>query len=136
MKARQRVLSTCLAGAITFGLVPWATAVTPTNAAPNHSLFLGQTVNLEAEQAQLDGGKILTNGTSYSGTGYVGDFYEGSQASFPIHVSESGEYQVLVRTGTIQDGGAAQILLNDTPMANLPFPTPEIGRNTPMPGPL
>ena len=62
MKARQRVLSTCLAGAITFGLVPWATAVTPTNAAPNHSLSLGQTVNLEAEQAQLAGGKILTIG--------------------------------------------------------------------------
>ena len=93
MKARQRVLSTCLAGAIAFGLVPWAAAVAPANATPNHSLSLGQTVNLEAEQAQLSGGKILTNGTSYSGTGYVGDFYEGSQASFPIHVSESGEYR-------------------------------------------
>ena len=122
MKARQRVLSTCLAGAIAFGLVPWAAAVAPANATPNHSLSLGQTVNLEAEQAQLAGGKILTNGTSYSGTGYVGDFYEGSQASFPIHVSESGDYQVLVRTGTIQDGGAAQILLNDTPMAELTIP--------------
>ena len=75
MKARQRVLSTCLAGAIAFGLVPWAAAVAPANATPNHSLSLGQTVNLEAEQAQLSGGKILTNGTSYSGTGYVGDFY-------------------------------------------------------------
>ena len=101
---QKRVLAALLTLAMLLGML-----AIPAAAAETATVSAAKTVLLEAEKSDLSGGKILQNGSSYSGSGYVGDFYKDNSASFPLNVETAGEYRVLVRAGTAQEGCAATI---------------------------
>ncbi len=104
---KKRLLSLFLTVAMLCSVLPFTFAASSTKIATS------LTVNLEAENAVLHGGKILTDGTSKSGTGYVGDFYVGSTATFNVTAQNAGTYTLAVRAGTQQNGGRAVILVDD-----------------------
>ena len=101
---QKRVLAALLTLAMLLGML-----AIPAAAAETATVSAAKTVLLEAEKSDLSGGKILQNGSSYSGSGYVGDFYKDNSASFPLNVEAAGEFRVLVRAGTAQAGCAATI---------------------------